>query len=359
MSRRSWLVLIAVLSAVALYRDRLGTALKQTYANVRAFDLPIISLVVARLAGMLPIREIAGLDPATVFRGSEVRDQIAVGAALVTGASSGIGAAFAHRLAAQGLDLFLVARREGRLRALATEVNRRHGVTADVLAADLSRPADIERVEARIARGRPVEVLINNAGFGTVGYFREIDLGKQLDMIQVHVVAGVRLIRAVLPGMISRGRGTIINVSSLAAFVPTPGSATYSSTKAYLTVFSEALDKELRGTGVKVQVLVPGFTFTEFYDTPEYRRVDMRAKVRSRLPGALWMTADEVVARSLASLGGRLLCAPGFGNRLMIALSRVGLSPLLSSVLTTRFGEELRGSAQTPRRKGLRNERST
>jgi len=292
-----------------------------------------------------------------------VRDRIDAGVALVIGASSGIGAAFAHRLAAQGFDVVLVARREGRLRALAAEVNRGHGVTADVIVADLSRPADVERVEARIARGRPVEVLINNAGFGTVGYFWEIDLGRQLDMIQVHVGASVRLIRAVLPGMISRGRGSIINVSSLAAFVPTPGNATYSATKAYLTIFSEALNKELRGTGVKVQVLVPGFTFTEFYDTPEYRRVDMVTKVRSTVPGPLWMTADELGARSLESLGsGRLLCVPGLGNRLMIALARVGLSPWLSSVLTARFGEELRGSAQhsrTPRRKGGRSGRST
>jgi uncharacterized protein len=292
-----------------------------------------------------------------------VRDRLEAGVALVTGASSGIGAAFARRLAARGFDLFLVARREGRLRDLAAEVNERYRVTTDVIVADLSRPADVEGVEARLAQGRPVDVLVNNAGFGTVGYFGEVDLGRQLDMVRVHVVASVRLIRAALPGMISRGRGTIINVSSLAAFIPTPENATYSATKAYLTAFSEALDKELKGTGVDVQVLVPGFTLTEFYDSPEFRRVDMRAKVRSRVPGALWLTADEVVARSLESLGGgRLVCAPGFGTRLVIALSRIGLSPLVSGVLTARFGEELRGSAQdnvTPPRHEERNERST
>lgn len=267
------------------------------------------------------------------------------GTALITGASSGIGAAFARQLASQGHELVLAARRLDHLEAIAAEVRQQHGVRVEVVVADLSRAADIERVERHIAGSRGVDLLINNAGFGTVGYFGEIDLAKQLEMIQVHLVASVRLTRAVLPGMISAGRGAIINVSSPAAFIPTPGNATYSGTKAFLTAFSEALAAELRGTGLKVQVLVPGFTHTGFYDTLEYRRVGMKSKAEARIPGAMWMTADELVAGSLESLEqGRLLCAPGFANRLMVVLGRMGLAPLLSRVLVAGFGRELRGS---------------
>ena len=267
------------------------------------------------------------------------------GTALITGASSGIGAAFARQMASRGHDLVLAARRLDHLEAIAAEVRQQHGVRVEVVVADLSSPAEVQRVERHIAGSRSVDLLINNAGFGTVGYFGEIDLDKQLEMIQVHLVASVRLTRAVLPGMISAGRGAIINVSSPAAFIPTPGNATYSGTKAFLTAFSEALAAELRGTGVKVQVLVPGFTHTGFYDTPEFRRVGMKSKVESRIPGTMWMTADELVAGSLKALErDRLLCTPGFANRLMVVLGRMGLAPLLSRVLVAGFRRELRGS---------------
>ena len=265
--------------------------------------------------------------------------------ALITGASGGIGAAFARQLASRGYNLLLVARRESRLEELAAELRRHHRVNVEVLVADLSRSADAERVERRIASIGALALLVNNAGFGTVGYLADIDIGKHLEMVQLHVVASMRLIRVALPGMIDRGRGAVINVSSPAAFVPTPGNTTYSGTKAFLTVFSEALAAELRGTGVKVQVLVPGFTHTEFYDTPEYRRVGMKSKVESRIPGAMWMTADKLVAGSLEALErGRLLFAPGFANRLTVLLGRMGLAPLLSRVLVAGFREELRGS---------------
>lgn len=279
----------------------------------------------------------------------------AAGTALITGASGGIGAAFARQLAFRGHDLILVARRLDRLEALAAEVRQQHGVGVEVIVADLSRPADLERVGREIARIEGLGLLINNAGFGTVGYFAEIDLKKQLEMIQLHLVAGVRLTRAVLPGMISAKRGAIINVSSPAAFIPTPGNATYSGTKAFLNTFSEALAAEQRGSGVRVQVLVPGFTHTGFYETAEYMRVGMKSKVQSRIPGAMWMSADELVAASLASLErGRLLCAPGFANRLMVVLGRMGLAPLISRVLVAGFRDELRGSRVGGERKEVK-----
>lgn len=229
------------------------------------------------------------------------------GRVLITGASSGIGEAFARRLAADGFDLILVARREDRLRALAGELAAAHNVTADVVAADLGRADDIERVARTIQSSPDLVLLINNAGFGTRGHFAEADLDRQIDMINVHVLAGVTLARAALPGMIGRGRGAIINVSSIAAFFPSAGGATYSATKAYLNNFSESLQSELTGTGVFVQALCPGFTTSEFHDTPEYTDFS-----REQVPAAMWLTAGQVVDESLAALGrGRVIVVPG------------------------------------------------
>lgn len=250
-------------------------------------------------------------------------------AAFITGASSGIGAEFARQLAAQQYDLILVARREERLRALAAELGRAHSIRVEVLVADLSNLADIERVAARISELETLELLINNAGFGVPARFAEAEAAKQLAMLEVHVVASTRLSRAALPGMIARGRGSIINVSSLAAFFPMPGSVTYCSTKAYLNTFSKALQAELRGTGVQVQALCPGFTYTEFHDTPEFANFS-----RSTLPKLFWMKAETVVAASLAAARrGRVICIPGFGYRLIAILGRSGLAALLLNIL--------------------------
>jgi len=252
--------------------------------------------------------------------------------ALITGASSGIGAAFARQLAPQGFHLILVARRKERLAALAADLQGRFPISAEVLDADLSEPADIERVERRIAELENVDLLINNAGLGAPGSFAEIDLVTQLTMIDVHIIASVRLCRATLPGMITRHRGAIINVSSIAGLVPIPGSATYSSTKAYLNVFSEALQAELRGTGVKVQALCPGFTHTGFHDTPEHKGFH-----RSGIPEALWMSPEEVAAQSLNALGRRqVVFVPGFKNRLLAVAARNAPRSLLHLLRSRR-----------------------
>jgi short-subunit dehydrogenase len=248
--------------------------------------------------------------------------------ALVTGASSGIGAAFSRQLAAVGYDLVLVARRQERLALLAGELEACYGVAVESLAADLSEPTGMEAAEKRVQSLDELELLINNAGFGTRGDFVEAELSRQLKMIQLHVLASVRLSRAALPGMIGRGRGGIINVASLGAFVALPGDATYGATKAYLVSFSRALHEELRGTGVCVQALCPGFTRTEFHTVEQLAESDL-----ARIPGVLWSQADEVVAESLRALArGQVVCVPGWRNRLVLALARVGVLDLLLRV---------------------------
>lgn len=237
--------------------------------------------------------------------------------ALITGASSGIGAAFARHLAAAGYRLVLTARREERLAALAEEIRQQHAVAAEVLPADLACNEGIAHVEQRIANLPPLAMLINNAGFGTSGNFVEVDCAKHLAMIQVHIVASTRLCRAALPAMLNQHRAAIINVSSVAAFLPGPGNANYSASKSYLVTFSKALRTEVAAAGIRVQALCPGFTYTEFHDTAEYAWFD-----RSMVPKRLWMSADEVVAHSLRALeqSRRVVVMPGFRNRLLVLL---------------------------------------
>lgn len=237
------------------------------------------------------------------------------GVALVTGASSGIGESFARALARDGFDLVLVARRRARLAALARELVAAHGVAAEVLAADLASAAGLRRVAARIARERRLERLVNDAGLGDFGAFARSGWPREESEIRVNVLATVRLAHAALPGMVRRGRGAVINVSSTAAFAPCPRFAVYGATKAFVNSFSEALALELSGTGVRVQALCPGLTHTEIF---------ARAGTDpAGLPGFLWMEPAAVVEESLAALeGGDVLCVPGLGNRTLVSLAR-------------------------------------
>lgn len=245
--------------------------------------------------------------------------------ALITGASSGIGASFARQLAARGYALILVARRKERLAALAAELQNRHGICVEVMAADLSDAAAVEPIENRIAELGFLEILINNAGFGTWDMFAKSDLDKQLDMVRVHIIATMRLCRAALPRMVVRASGSIINVASIGAFLPSPRNATYNATKAYLVSFSESLQAELRGTGVQVQALCPGFTSTEFHNSPEYVGFE-----RAQIPYWLWSSADEVVAASLRALErGKVVCIPNFKDQLLVALARSRIGALM------------------------------
>jgi short-subunit dehydrogenase len=267
--------------------------------------------------------------------------------ALITGASSGIGEAFARRLAAGGSDLLLVARRAERLDALAETLRLRFAVRVEICVEDLSDAAGVRRVERRIHELPTLDLLVNNAGFGLPGRFVETPVERSLEMVQLHLHAALRLCHAALPGMIAQGRGGLINVASIGAFLPRPGDATYCATKAFLSAFSQALQGELAGSGVRVQVLCPGFTRTGFYDDPRYTGYDIERSV----PAFLWMQPEAVVAHSLRDLARhRVLSVPGFWNRLLLALARLGGTGALLRILERRLPDRQPGPPQEPLR---------
>jgi len=263
-------------------------------------------------------------------------------AALVTGSSSGIGATFAKRLSATGYRLILVARRRDRLERLASEL----GGSAEVIPADLTNDADLRRVEERIAGAQDLEMLVNNAGFGTVARFCEADVDEQERMHRLHVTAILRLSHAALKVMIARRKGAIINVSSVAAFLHNPQSASYGATKAWINSFTEAVYLELKSIGspVRVQALCPGFTYTEFHDT---LGID-----RSAVPRSLWMSSEEVVGASLRALEqGRLIVIPGWRYRLFVGAQRWlprGVRHAIALKYGTRNRQPARRTEQKP-----------
>jgi len=232
--------------------------------------------------------------------------------ALVTGASSGIGAAFAERLARDGYDLIIVARRRERLEALAERLRAEQGVAVDSLAADLSRSGELAAVEQRIIDEGALALLVNNAGFAAYMPFQELDPDRAEELIRVQVTAVTRLTRAALPGMLARGRGAIINVSSRLAFSgplsspPLPKRATYAATKAFINTFTQILADELAGTGVQVQALCPGLVTTEFHQSVQ---ID---PARLQIP---MMQPADLVEASLAGLHlGEVICVPGLDD---------------------------------------------
>lgn len=239
--------------------------------------------------------------------------------ALVTGASSGIGEALARRLAGGGADLVLVARREGRLRALADELNAAHGATVEILAADLTNRSDLAGVEERLRDGQaPVDLLVNNAGIGTHGPFAGSDLAAEVREIDLNVSALVRLTHAALAAMVPRRRGAVLNVSSLVSYQPGPDNAIYTASKSFVTSFTESLHEELRGTGVTATAVLPGFTRTEFQDTAGMHGITQR------LPGFVWMSAESVASQALdAAAAGKAVCIPGAGYKVLGAMSDV------------------------------------
>jgi len=232
--------------------------------------------------------------------------------AMVTGASSGIGEAYARLLASLGYDLIITARRKDRLESLAEEVKKEYSVHVTVLQGDLCSENDVSTIEEMVRNANDLSVLINNAGFGTLGPFVDVDINKSLNMIDLHVTAPTRLVKAALPGMLARREGVIINVASAAPFLPVSGNVIYNGTKSYLIAFSECLQLEVKDAGIRVQALCPGFTRTGFHSVDEYENVDF-----STIPAFLWMPADKVAALSWQALGKKkVVFIPGFINRM-------------------------------------------
>ena len=231
--------------------------------------------------------------------------------AAITGASSGIGATFARRLAATH-DLILVARRRERLEQLAAEL----GTPCESVAADLADDSAVKTLAAKLGAEPRLELLVNNAGFGTKGLFWTASLESQESMHRVHVMATMQLTHAALGGMTARGRGGVINVASIASFVRSAGNASYCSTKSWMAYFTETLALELKAanSAVKVQSLCPGYTYSEFHDVLGVKRERLG-------PKSVWLTAEDVVDASLRGLDrGKLFVVPGWQYKLVAFL---------------------------------------
>ena len=243
--------------------------------------------------------------------------------ALITGATAGIGAQYARLLAKEGFDLILVARNKNRLASTAKSLNKEFGVRVEVLPADLTKPVQLEKVRKRLSDSRkPIEVLINNAGFGINKSFLVSDLSDEQGLLDVLVTAPMRLTHAVLPIMKERNSGTIVNVSSVASWI---AGGSYSAAKSYLTVLTESLHTELRSTNVKISALCPGFTRTEFH---ERGRMKMNG-----LPNFMWLSAEEVVSKSWRDVNaGKVISIPGWQYLILSSISRFGPRPMVRRI---------------------------
>lgn len=250
--------------------------------------------------------------------------------ALITGASSGIGECFARALAARGRNLVLVARSQDKLDALARELTSHHGVHAEPVALDLSETGAASHL-AQILRERAfaIDLLINNAGFGAHGEFWQLPLERQSQMLRLNIDALVELTYLLLPAMIEKRRGAIINVSSTASFQPVPYTTVYSATKAFVTSFSMGLAEELRAYGIRVVTLCPGGTRTNFFDASHYQKRDFAGGLQ---------TPEEVVRVGLRALerGGGLAIS-GLINRLQVASQRLAPRSLVVKVAGDMF----------------------
>jgi short-subunit dehydrogenase len=257
--------------------------------------------------------------------------------ALITGASSGIGEALARRLARDKRSLALVARRAERLEALAAALGREHGVDAHVLPADLAQPGGAKALAEEVARrDLTVDWLANNAGFGTYGAFHELPVEREVEEIQLNVASLVELTGRFLPGMVARGRGAVMNIASVGGFAPGPYMGTYCATKAFVVSFSEAIATELRGTGVHVLCVCPGFTRTEFQKAAS---VDTNG-----LPDFVWMSADAVADQAVNAVGRKALLVNGILNSLTASTMRL-MPPGLSARMVGGLMRARSGSA--------------
>jgi len=247
---------------------------------------------------------------------------------LITGATAGLGAAFARRLASDGHALVLVARDAARLEKYTVELRADHGVRVEVLPADLATDTGVDAVARRLAdREAPVDVLVNNAGFGNPGGFLDASVEDELRMLKVHCEAVLRLTSAAAEAMRERGRGWIVNVASVAAFLPR---GTYGASKAWVVSFTEGVSRELAGSGVRLMALCPGFVRTEFH-----ARAGMGT---SNIPDWAWLDADRVVDAAVRDLAvGKVVSVPDARYRAVVTLARLAPRGLFGA-MSTRAG---------------------
>ncbi|WP_017962049.1 SDR family NAD(P)-dependent oxidoreductase [Rhizobium leguminosarum] len=248
------------------------------------------------------------------------------GTALVTGASSGIGAIYAHRLAKQGYDLIIVARNGERLQALASRLSDETGRTVETVVADLGNRAGLARVESVLKEDRSITLLVNNAGFGGTAPLLAADVDKMQEMIELNVTALMRLTYAAVPGFVARGGGTIINIASIVAIAPELLNGVYGGTKAFVLAFSQSLKHELAEKNIRIQAVLPGATATEFWG--------IAGTPVEHLPNEIVMSAEDMVDASLAGLGqGEFATIPSLEDAGLLAAceqARQALMPNLS-----------------------------
>ena len=239
--------------------------------------------------------------------------------ACITGASSGIGAAFAKRFAKEGYDLIITGRREEKLESLSNILSK-NKINVEVIISELSNDEDLDLLSEKIKKIKNLEILVNNAGFAKKNLFHEEDFSIHEMMLKVHNLALIKLCHAALPNMVSKGKGTIINVSSLGAFIPFPTNAIYSASKSFVKSFTESIHLELQGTGVKAQALCPGMTRTDFHEKMGFDK-NIVYKDKGLMKA---MAPDEVVDISLQYLEkDRVLCVPGGNNRFHTFLFKI------------------------------------
>ena len=271
--------------------------------------------------------QIAPVRIAGPFGGQPVKTVPAGSLAIITGAAGGLGSTFAEKLAERGYRLLLIDRRQKQLDQVCESITSRHGASAEACAVDLCNRDELESLATRLRQLADVALLVNNAGFGAIDHFVDTDSHCLMEMALVHVVAPTMLTRAVLPGMIERNCGAIINLSSLAAWLPSAGNVQYGSTKCYLAVFSTALHQELRGTNVRVQALCPGLVRTEFHDADTMKAFNLRYAPAPHL----WMSAEEVVNCSLRRLSRKqVIVIPGLAYSI---LGRLAQMPVLQPLM--------------------------
>lgn len=268
--------------------------------------------------------------------------------ALVTGASAGIGTAFARDLAARGHDLILTARRAERLQALAAELTAAHGIACTVLTADLDRPhAPDELVAAIHARGLSVDLLVNNAGYSLPGYFLDQPWDKHRDFMQIMVSAPIQLSLLLLPGMVERGRGGIVNIASVAGLIPgSAGHTLYAAAKAFLIKFSQSLALEYRGRGVNTCAVCPGFTWSEFHD------VNGSRPLMNKLPSWMWLQPDRVAKEGIdALMAGKVVQVSGGVYKLIHLMTKLLPERLLLRMSARRSAQfRVQGGSGAPRK---------